>query len=160
LNDVRIEDLKDTGRLLGLLEQAVGRGLVGPSEADRLRFVGAAEHARSIGSVNPAGLFAWLLRGRRWAYLTQDDEDAASVRLKAHLFGPARGGGGGVSASSMAATPRLSADALMVREVRAALARAGYGGDAFPMVRARDGSWTRERWDAALAELGVARVGP
>jgi hypothetical protein len=153
---VRLEDLREMGRLLELHEQAVAGGQVGPSEADRLRFVAAAEHARSIGSRNVPGLFAWLLRGRRWTYLTQDDEDAASVRLKAHLFGPARGGGGGVSASSMAARPRLSADALMVREVGAALARAGYRGDAFPLVRARDGSWTRERWDAASAELGGA----
>ena len=157
---MRIEDLRDMGRLLELHEQAVAAGQIDPSEADRLRFVAAAEHAQSIGSRNPPGLFAWLLKGRRWTYLTQDDEDAASRRLKAHLFGPPRDIGGGGSASSMSARPRLSADAQMVREVRAALARAGYRGDPFPLVRARDGSWTRERWEAALAELGGTLGGP
>ena len=55
LNDVRVEDLKDTGRLLRLHAQAVARGLVGSSEADRLRFVGAAEHALALGTGNPCG---------------------------------------------------------------------------------------------------------
>ena len=63
LADVTIEDLKDTGRLLDLLDQAIDRQLVGSSEADRLRFVAAAEHALAIGQGNPPGLFASLIRG-------------------------------------------------------------------------------------------------
>ena len=46
LNDVQLEDLKDTGRLLELFRQAVVQGFVTSCEADRLRFVAAAEHAR------------------------------------------------------------------------------------------------------------------
>ena len=53
LADVRLKDLKDTGRLLNLHCQAVAKGLVGTSEADRLKFVGAAEHALAIGKAIP-----------------------------------------------------------------------------------------------------------
>jgi len=158
LRDIRAEDLKDTGRLLALHEQAVSRGLIGPSEADRLRFVAAAEHARAIGSVNPPGLFALLVRGRHWDYLTQDDEDVAGVRLKRYLFGTPKGEDRGVGLPVVVERPRFSPDAGLVREVLAATARAGHRGDPFGLVRARDSSWTRARWDAASAELGVATI--
>jgi hypothetical protein len=152
LEDVRVEDLKDTGRLMDLLGQAVARGLVSGSEADRLRFVGAAEHALGIGKENPAGLFMYLVRGKLWRYLTQDDEDRANLRIKAFLRGPELPR---VASSSIrpAARPMLSEDARMVIRVRSALAAKGYRGDPFPQVRRLDPSWTRERWDAALAEL-------
>ena len=160
LDDVRVEDLKDTGRLLVLLVQAITRDLVGTSEADRLRFVAAAEHALSVGKGNPPGLFLYLVRGRLWRYLTQEDEDRASRRLKLHLFGaPGEIGGVGMRAGYVMGD-RLSEDALMVREVRAAMIRAGIFRDPFPMVRARDGSWTRGRWDAAMAELKGIGGGP
>ena len=99
LNDVRVEDLKDTGRLLRLHAQAVARDLVGSSEADRLRFVGAAEHALALGTGNPPGLFMYLVRGRLWRYVTQEDEDRAHARLKRELRGepPPRSGVGPVA---------------------------------------------------------------
>lgn len=157
LADVRIEDLKDTGRLLQLHDLAVSRELVTASEADRLRFVAAAEHARSLGSRNVPGLFVRLVRGRLWGYLTQADEDAAGVRLKRHLFGSPRGTGGSGPGPAVAVRPRLSADAVLVREIGAAMGRAGYRGDPFPALRARDPSWTRARWDGALGELAGGR---
>jgi len=154
LEDVRLEDLKDTERLLNLLGQAVSRGLVNSSEADRLRFVGAAEHALGIGQENPAGLFLYLVRGKLWRYLTQEDEDRAIRRIKAFLRGPEPPR---LMSSSFrqAVSPVLSEDARMVCEYRRALASAGYRGDPFPQVRRHDPSWTRERWDAALLELGT-----
>jgi hypothetical protein len=124
---------------------------VGSSEADRLKFVALAEHARSVGQSNPAGLFAALLRRGAWAYITQSEEDAARRKLKAHLWG-ARST---ISAPVSKRPPviGLSSDARTVREVRRALTAAGYRGDAFPQVRREDPSWTRSRWDAALCEL-------
>jgi hypothetical protein len=153
LADVRIEDLKDTGRLLDLLRQAIDGERIGSSEADRLKFVALAEHALAIGKENPPGLFAYLLRGGCWRYITQGDEDRANARIKAYLRGPelvpaARG--------AAASRPVLSEDARAVREYRRAFAAARYPGDPFPQVRRHDPSWTRERWDAALAELGGA----
>jgi len=87
LRNVVVEDLKDTGRLLELYAQAIVRGWVTMSDRDRLRVVGAAEHARVIGTKNPCGLFVRLIRCGLWSFLTQDDEDAASARLKRHLYG-------------------------------------------------------------------------
>jgi hypothetical protein len=148
LDDVRLEDLKDTGRLLVLLEQAIAREVVGESEADRLRFVAAAEHAMAVGKENPPGLFCHLIRGRLWRYLTQSDEDLASSRLKRHEFGAPREVGSGPR-SALLGTPGLSSDAEMVKAVRAALIRAGIFRDPFPMFEARNPGWTRERWDRA-----------
>jgi hypothetical protein len=156
LEDVRVEDLKDTARLMDLLGQAVARGWVSGSEADRLRFVGAAEHALAIGQGNPAGLFVYLVRGKLWRYLTQADEDRANGRIKAFLRGPEppRVGSSSIRPPS---GPALSEDARAVREFRRAFTAARYPGDPFPQVRRHDPSWTRERWDAALAELEGAR---
>ena len=152
LEDVLLEDLKDTARLLDLLAQAVSRGLVSTSEADRLRFVASAEHALSIGQGNPAGLFMHLVRGKSWRYLTQEDEDRANARIKGFQRGPESPR---VGSSSMrpASRPALSEDARAVFEFRRAFAAAGYPGDPYPQVRRHDPSWTRERWDLALAEL-------
>jgi hypothetical protein len=158
LNDVRVEDLRDTGRLLQLHDQARARDLVGSGEADRLRFVGAAEHAMAVGKGNPPGLFMYLVRGRLWRYLTQEDEDRANARIKREMRGeplPRSGVGTGAAWGG----PVLSADALVVREVRAAVIRAGIFRDPFAAFAARNPEWSRERWDAALVELGVSRGG-
>jgi len=155
LRDVRVEDLKDTGRTLALLAAAVGLGWVGSSEADCLRFVGAAEHALAIGRGNPAGLFIHLVRGRLWRYLTQEDEVRANSRIKVFLRGPEPHRVAS-SSSRPPARPLLSEDARVVIRVRSALAAAGYRGNPFPQVMRHDPSWTRERWDAALAELDGA----
>jgi hypothetical protein len=154
LADVRPEDLKDTGRLLELFDQAMVQKLIGPSEADRLKFVAAAEHALTIGKANPCGLFAYLIRGACWRYITQADEDRANGRIKAHLRGPAPPCvTSGIGRPSSRAA--LSEDAKVVLRVRAALSAAGYRGDPYPQVRRHDPNWTRERWDAALLELGT-----
>jgi hypothetical protein len=156
LDDVRVEDLKDTGRLLELHGQAVARGLVTASEGDRLRVVSAAEHALAIGEWNPAGLFAYLLRGKLWRYITQEDEDRANGRIKAHLRGPERAGVAGLGLGR-ARGPCLSGDAVLVRQVRAAVMSRGIFRDPFEEFARLTPGWTRERWDRALAELEGAR---
>ena len=56
--------------------------------------------------------------------------------------------------------PELSADARLVQVVRAAVARADYRGDAFPLLKRQQPEWTRDRWDRAAAELdGHQRLG-
>jgi hypothetical protein len=155
---VRSEDLSDATRMLELHRQAMVRGLVGPSEADRLKFCAVAEHARVVGTINPGGLFAVLVRRGWWHYATQGDEDAASARLKRHLHGDRKGGVVllPVVGTRPASPGRVaaSADAALAREVLTALVRVGARSDPFPLVCAKDPSWTRERWDRALAELG------
>ena len=156
LRNVVPEDLRDTGRLLELHGQAIARGWVTTSDRDRLRFVGAAEHARVIGTKNPCGLFVRLIRCGLWSFLTQDDEDAANARLKRHLYGSSRNDLP-PKVQAVRAVEFLSDDARVVRSIRAAVARTGYRGDAFPLLRREHPSWTRERWDQALAELEQAK---
>jgi hypothetical protein len=148
------EDLAETGRLLELYAQAVAAGLVASSEWGRLRFVAAAEHARVIGTTNPCGLFATLVRGGTLHFATEGDETAASVRIRRHLHGPARPGRPIAEQGEVfRPMPELSADARLVQAARAAAVRAGYRGDAFPLLRREKPEWTRERWDRALEEL-------
>ena len=156
LDDVRVEDLEDAGRLLQLHDQAIAEGLVTTAEADRLRVVASAEHALAVGKSNPAGLFAYLIRNRAWRYLTGDDEDRANARIKAHLRGPEPSRALFVASSSKPIEPGLSEDARVVREIRAACIRAGIFRDPWPTFAARNPAWTRGRWDAALAALGLA----
>jgi hypothetical protein len=82
LHHVVAEDLADVGRLSALHRQAIEAGLISQSECDRLRLFAAAEHAKAIGTKNPCGLFATIVRRRLWAFITQDDEDAAVRTLK------------------------------------------------------------------------------
>ncbi len=77
LRHVVWDDLCDAKRLLELHRQAAGFGLISQSECDRLRFFAAAEHAKAIGTQNPCGLFATVVRKGLWRYITQDDEDLA-----------------------------------------------------------------------------------
>ena len=115
----------------------------------------AAEHARVIGTRNPCGLFVRLVRGGLLHFATCDDEDAASVRLRRHLYGSARHERRSApEGTSVGPGPGLSADARLVQAVRAAAARAGYRGDVFPLLKRERPEWTRERWDRAVAELG------
>jgi hypothetical protein len=80
------EDLRDTPRLLSLYDQAVQTHVIGASEADRLAFVGLAEHVLGYEPENPGALFRQLLVHRRFAFITQTEEDAARRRLTHHLY--------------------------------------------------------------------------
>lgn len=57
--------------------QAYRARLVGNSEADRLKFFAAAEHAVGYGRKNLAGLFVSVVQGGLWHHLTLADEDRA-----------------------------------------------------------------------------------
>ena len=51
-------------------------------EAGRVEFLAAAIHAVKVGTRNPAGLFAAILRKKLWGYITQADEDQARNALR------------------------------------------------------------------------------
>ena len=88
LRDVKPGDIHDPARLLDLHAQAIAAGYVSSSEADRLNFFAAANHARVIGSRNPPGLFVRIVRSGLWNFLTQDDEDVARVQLQRPVSTP------------------------------------------------------------------------
>jgi len=75
-------DLRDSGRLTSLFQQAVARGHVRACEADRLRFFAAAEHALRVGHANPCGLFAQTVRQGLWRFSAERDEERARRRLR------------------------------------------------------------------------------
>jgi hypothetical protein len=86
LQHVTLPDLKDTERLLALYAQSVQAKLIGPSEAERLTFVGLAQHVLAYRPENAGGLFRQLLTRRCFHFVTQEEEDAAQQRLKQHLY--------------------------------------------------------------------------
>ena len=154
LQHIMPEDLQDMARLLTLFDQAHTQGLIGKSASDRLTFLALAEHAKVVGSQNPCGLFATLVRRQQWHFVTDSDEDAAQARLKHYLYGtPVR-----AAPPPALVPPELSHDAAIVRYLRTQLARAGWHGDAFGLVSREDPAWTRERWDRATAELAQAQA--
>ncbi len=81
LSNVLPEDLQSTDRMLALFQQATEKKLIANSEAGRLDFVALAERAKTEGA-NPPALFSWLLRHKRFDYITQSDEEASRIRLK------------------------------------------------------------------------------
>ena len=86
LRNIRLQDLKDTSQLLALYAQASHAGLIGNSEAERLTFVGLAQHVLTYRPDNAGGLFWQLLLHRYFHFVTQEDEDAAQQRLKHYLY--------------------------------------------------------------------------
>ncbi len=88
LQHIRLPDLQSTERLLLLYAQAMQRQLIGPFEADRLAFVALAHHVLGFRPANPGGLFLQLLRQRRFALITQAEEDTAQRRLSTYLYSP------------------------------------------------------------------------
>lgn len=77
IRHVVAEDLRCPERLDALFAQAHRDGLVSASELDRQRVFAAAGRALRVGATNPAGLFVWLVRERRWDHLCVADEEHA-----------------------------------------------------------------------------------
>ncbi len=104
IRDIRAEHLEQTEDLLELHRQAVAAKLIDGSEGGRLDFLALAERARTRGN-RPGALLAYLLRERRFEFISQADEDAARDRLRQLRDGPCRrdsaaGQGRGVASSS------------------------------------------------------------
>ena len=156
LRDVKPEDLRDPSRLLDLHAQAIAAGYISQSEAERLNFFAAANHARVIGSRNPSGLFVRIVRSGLWSFCTQDDEEWARVQLRSALY-PEPAGGLGELPQAEAPRPSrgsLSDDARFVRDITNVLRNRGIPeSSAWRLVNRERPEWTRERWDAARAEL-------
>jgi len=152
LRNVVPQDLRDTGRLLTLYDEAVRVGLVIDSDSERLKFVAAAEHARVVGTKSPCGLFVRFVRAKLWDYLTHDDEDAANQRLKRHFHGAPRREDVQVPQAPPSA-PVLSEDARMVQAAHLAAKQIGYRNDPFYLLKREHPEWTRDRWDTATLEL-------
>ena len=162
LRDVKPEDLRDPARLLDLHAQAIAAGYISSSEANRLNFFAAANHARVIGSRNPPGLFVRIVRSGLWNFLTQDDEDVARVQLRRALYpvdeaaavAPRGLPRLGETPRPSLASPGISDDARFVRDITNQLRQRGIPeSSAWRLVNRERPEWTRERWEQARAEL-------
>lgn len=85
LGHVGADDLRSVERLRVLFARATKAGLVRPSQADALKFAGAAAHARRVATKNPAGLFAKVVRSGLWSHITLRDE-ARGCRIANQLL--------------------------------------------------------------------------
>lgn len=77
LGHVRTHDLTHSEGLQRLFERAASASLVRRTEAAAHTFAAAASHALRVGTRNPAGLFATIVRRGLWRYLSAEDEDRA-----------------------------------------------------------------------------------
>mgnify|MGYP001482767323 CR=1 FL=1 len=158
LRDIQPEDLRETGSLLSLYDQAVEQRLVSASEGGRFDFLALAERARARGR-NPGGLFKWLLVNGRFDYITQADEDAAQARLRAYrnrdwsdpAAGNAGQGRGPASPPPRELTPQ---DKIVERCMIAAKhLSARRRQEVDPFLVAREGfQWSRDQWERAKFE--------
>ncbi len=151
LSNIRPEDSRDVGRAVELFRQAVKCGLVSDSENSRLKWMAAIERARTVPARNPAGVFLFLVKNRKWDYRSDGHYEAGNARLKAFLYPPMPEV---VPAPRLAAPrrsqPVLSKDAELIRVLRS---RLGFEGvSIFAALRAHAG-WDRDRYAAAVLEL-------
>ncbi|HWB55180.1 MAG TPA: hypothetical protein VG722_13340, partial [Tepidisphaeraceae bacterium] len=148
LSNVKTEDLQDAGRVLMLYDQATARGLIGRSESDRLKFVGAAIRARSRATHNPGGFFWQIVREKLWHHITAAEEDCARLQLRQYLYeGKERAT---EPLADDAGNGACEADIRFVAIVTKNLHSHGYMGDPYQAVAKRDPRWTRQRWDIAM----------
>jgi len=167
IRDIRASDLADTDRLLSLHSQACKLGLSSASEHGRVLFLSLAERARQHGTRSGA-LFFWLLRENKSEFITQNQEDAASGRIR-RLNNGQRGerqwwGGDGSktgdrekkSSGARGAEAELTDDErFVVACIRAAQKSRGVE----PAHIARMGrGWTRQRWDDANTALDLRKI--
>lgn len=82
LSNVRLMDLSSVERMNALFEEATATGRLTLSPADRLRFFAVAARALRLGSRNPCGFFAAVVRRNLWHVISQADEDRAIHRLR------------------------------------------------------------------------------
>jgi hypothetical protein len=83
LEHVEPGDLRSIPRLTALYEEAVRKHLAPNSESGFNDFVALAERAKRVGR-NPPAVFATLVRRREWRFVTNQDEDEALRRVRAH----------------------------------------------------------------------------
>ena len=146
LHDVRFEDLRETGRLLQLYEQAANKGHFTDCEGNRLEFVALAERALTRGK-NPPAMFVWLLRSWKTTFITQADEDAARRRLAKHdhnLQAEQRD-----NVVSSAIQPEQTVEEVFVKKCLA-IARDVGGIDPYHVAN-QIKNWSREEWECQLS---------
>ena len=165
-NNLVPQDLTADSRSGALWKQTLDRGLLKNTQANRINFFAAIEHALRVGRQNACGLLRSLVEKGLWDYISQADEFNAIRRLKAMSdkqesgqTSPAYENILSMAACDTGKHARLqewSKDAITVKIIREDFEAAGIRGPAFRILQ-RYGylqDWTQERWDQAEMELG------
>lgn len=175
-----VADLRDDERLQRLFEREVALGNFSAGEASRLSYWSAAEHALTVGTTNPCGLFVETLKSfklrddpppglprkrRLWQFLTLADEDSARARLQRFdgRSRPARQGGGvereqlGNNQESAYPRDELSPDALLVGRLRRRFAGLS-DAEILSQLQRQCSAWTDRRWLDARTELATQHL--
>jgi hypothetical protein len=151
LNHIVLEDFEHVSRALTLYHQAQRQGLIGRSEAERLKFMSTVEHARA--GVDPGALLADNIRHQRWHY-DDAEEDAAHRRLTQHLYGIDPQHRTAPPPPPPGPPPALSKDAWCVHELQRQLRRHGFDGDVLALLRQEDPvHWTEAHCHVVAQEL-------
>ncbi len=82
LGHVRAKDLRSVGGLARLYSRALACGLATRSESGATAFVAAAVHAQRVATRNPGGLFATVVRGGLWRFISGEDEDRSRAAAR------------------------------------------------------------------------------
>jgi hypothetical protein len=168
--DIQPDDLRQDARSEALWQDAIQRGHLKNTQADRINFFTAIAHALRVAKHNACGLLRTVVEQRLWHFLSQADEYTAIQRLRRatdereakeaqrmhtnpFFTMPAD------SRGEVHQQPGLAEDALTVQTLTADLQRAGVTSDVFGMVQ-RHGylrDWDQNRWRQAEQELTQAR---
>jgi uncharacterized metal-binding protein len=169
--DIQLHDLRQDSRSEALWQQAIQRGHLKQTQADRINFFAAIAHALRVAKHNACGLLRTVVEQGHWHFLSQADEYNATQRLRRAadaLETKATQWMHTIPSFSMHADtraadneqPALSKDAVTVQMVTAELQKAGVTSDVFGMVQ-RHGylrDWDQDRWHQAEQELAQARL--
>jgi hypothetical protein len=169
--DMQPNDLRNDIRSEALRQEAIQRGHLKNTQADRINFFTAIAHALRVAKHNACGLLRTVVEQGLWHFLSQADEYNAIQRLRRAddereakeaqrmhpnpFFTMPADKSGEVNEQ-----PALSEDALTVQTVTADLQRADVTSDVFGMVK-RHGylrEWDQARWRQAEQELAQARL--
>lgn len=175
IRDIQPRDFADTERLLELHRQATAIGEWGRGEGSELDFLAMAERARARGR-EPARLLRDLIRNRRFAFVTNADEDRARERLvqyrreevererrhRPEAMGVVRDvlehlrvGGGAVAPTDL---PRLSPEAAFVERCVHMAQAARLREEQWWCVAHAEKQWTREQWRDAYVLYQVEQA--
>lgn len=83
LRKVSEADLRDIGRLLVWIAEAVVAGLLTGSEEETIRVVAMSRRCLAKGK-RPVNLFRSMVRDGKWDHIAETDYDAASAALREH----------------------------------------------------------------------------
>jgi hypothetical protein len=168
---MQLNDLRNDVRSEALRQEAIQRGHLKKTPADRINFFAAIAHALRVAKHNACGLLRTVVEQGLWHFLSQADEYNAIQRLRRATDERETQGTQRMHPNPFLTMPAdrsgevheqsgLSEDALIVQTVTADLQRAGVTSDVFGMVQ-RHGylrDWDQDRWCQAEQELAQARL--